>query len=75
MEGFSICRRCLRRLSPIRVVTTLYLSLSITWLWVWGMFDGLLSLLMALGIAKSVCGIWHVVRKDKVPFNVCVDQV
>jgi drug/metabolite transporter (DMT)-like permease len=65
MGGYGLYWLCLRRSSPTRVATVLYLSPAVTLLWAWAMFDEPLSWLMALGVAISMFGIWIVIREEK----------
>lgn len=62
LGGYGLYWICLRRSSPTRVASVLYLSPAVTLLWAWAMFDEPLSWLMLLGTGVSGCGIWMVVR-------------
>ncbi len=65
LGGYGLYWICLRRSSPTRVASVLYLSPAVTLLWAWAMFDEPLSWLMLLGTAVSGCGIWMVVRGER----------
>lgn len=60
--GYGLYWVCLRRSSPTRVASVLYLSPPITLVWAWAMFDEPLSWQMASGMAISAVGIWLVIR-------------
>ncbi|MCQ4260475.1 DMT family transporter [Stutzerimonas stutzeri] len=64
LGGYGLYWLCLKRSSPTRVASVLYLSPAVTLLWAWAMFDEPLSWLMVLGTAVSAAGIWMVVRAD-----------
>ncbi|CAB3917380.1 DMT family transporter [Achromobacter ruhlandii] len=65
LGGYGLYWICLRRASPTRVASVLYLSPAVTLVWAWAMFDEPLSWLMLLGTAVSACGIWMVVRAER----------
>ncbi|MGK9175879.1 DMT family transporter [Yokenella regensburgei] len=62
--GYGLYWLCLKRSSPTRVASVLYLSPPITLLWAWAMFDEPLSWQMAFGMVISAIGIWLVMRAD-----------
>lgn len=62
--GYGLYWICLKRSSPTRVASVLYLSPPITLLWAWVMFDEPLSWQMAFGMVISAIGIWLVMRAD-----------
>lgn len=64
LAGYGLYWICLRRSTPTRVASVLYLSPAVTLVWAWAMFDEPLSWLMALGTAISGAGIWIVVRSE-----------
>lgn len=66
MGGCGLYWLCLRRSSPTRVASVLFLSPAVTMVWAWGMFGESLSWLMAVGTGVSVVGVWVVVRADGV---------
>lgn len=67
LGGYGLYWVCLRRSSPTRVASVLYLSPAVTLLWAWAMFDEPLSWLMLLGTVVSGLGIWLVVRSERAP--------
>jgi drug/metabolite transporter (DMT)-like permease len=69
LGGYGLYWLCLKRSSPTRVASVLYLSPAVTLIWAWAMFDEPLSWLMALGTAVSAIGIWMVVRADDAQAN------
>ncbi|UCJ16739.1 DMT family transporter [Pseudomonas sp. MM211] len=64
LAGYGLYWICLKRSTPTRVASVLYLSPAVTLLWAWAMFDEPLSWLMALGTAISAVGIWMVLRSE-----------
>ena len=62
--GYGLYWMCLRRATPTRVASVLYLSPPLTLLLAWAMFDEPLSWLMALGMAVSGVGIGLVIRGE-----------
>ncbi len=64
LGGYGLYWICLRRSSPTRVASVLYLSPAVTLVWAWAMFGEPLSWLMLVGTAVSACGIWRVVRNE-----------
>ncbi|WP_460044561.1 DMT family transporter [Pseudomonas sp. S2_H01] len=64
LGGYGLYWLCLRRSSPTRVATVLYLSPAVTLIWACAMFGEPLSWLMAVGVAVSACGIWLVIRGE-----------
>ncbi|MFY2056081.1 DMT family transporter [Achromobacter xylosoxidans] len=64
LGGYGLYWICLRRSSPTRVASVLYLSPAVTLVWAWAMFGEPLSWLMLVGTAVSACGIWMVVRNE-----------
>ncbi|MCD0502777.1 DMT family transporter, partial [Bordetella petrii] len=67
LGGYGLYWICLRRTSPTRVASVLYLSPGVTAVWAWAMFAEPLSWLMALGMGVSVAGIMLVVRGERRP--------
>lgn len=55
--GYGLYYFCLRRSSPARVTSVLYLSPPVAMLWAWLMFDEPLSGAMAVGLVVSLFGI------------------
>ena len=62
--GYGLYWICLRRSSPTRVASVLYLSPAVTLVWAWAMFDEPLSWWVAAGTAVSAAGIWLVIASD-----------
>lgn len=62
LGGYGLYWICLRRSSPTRVASVLYLSPAVTLLWAWAMFDEPLSWLMLVGTVVSGVGVWMVMR-------------
>lgn len=62
--GYGLYWLCLKRSTPTRVASVLYLSPALTLLWAWAMFGEPLSWLMGLGTVISGLGIWLVVRNQ-----------
>lgn len=62
MGGYGLYWICLRRTTPTRVASVLYLSPAVTLLWAWAMFGEPLSWLMLAGTAISGIGILLVVK-------------
>jgi len=62
LGGYGLYWICLRRSSPTRVASVLYLSPAVTLLWAWAMFDEPLSWLMLVGTIVSGIGVWMVMR-------------
>lgn len=67
LGGYGLYWVCLRRSSPTRVASVLYLSPAITLLWAWAMFGEPLSWLVLLGTVVSGLGVWLVVRSEREP--------
>lgn len=65
LGGYGLYWACLRRSSPTRVASVLYLSPAVTLLWAWAMFGEPLSWLMLLGTGVSGLGIWLVARSER----------
>lgn len=65
LGGYGLYWVCLRRSSPTRVASVLYLSPAVTLVWAWAMFGEPLSWLMVLGTVVSGWGIWLVVRAER----------
>lgn len=65
LGGYGLYWICLRRSSPTRVASVLYLSPAVTLLWAWAMFGEPLSWLMLVGTGVSGVGIWMVVRSER----------
>lgn len=65
LGGYGLYWACLRRSSPTRVASVLYLSPAVTLLWAWAMFDEPLSWRMLLGVGVSGLGIWLVARSER----------
>lgn len=64
LGGYGLYWLCLKRSTPTRVASVLYLSPAVTLLWAWAVFDEPLSWLMLLGTAVSALGVWLVVRGE-----------
>jgi len=64
LGGYGLYWLCLRRSTPTRVASVLYLSPAVTLLWAWGMFDEPLSGMILFGTAVSGVGVWLVVRTE-----------
>ncbi len=64
MGGYGLYWLCLKRGTPTRVASVLYLSPAVTLLWAWAMFDEPMSWLMALGTAVSAVGVLMVIRTE-----------
>lgn len=64
LGGYGLYWLCLRRSTPTRVASVLYLSPAVTLLWAWAVFDEPLSWLMLLGTLVSAVGVWRVVRGE-----------
>ncbi len=62
--GYGLYWLCLKRSTPTRVASVLYLSPAVTLVWAWAMFGEPLSWLMGLGTVISGVGIWLVVRSE-----------
>lgn len=62
--GYGLYYLCLKRSTPTRVASVLYLSPALTLVWAWAMFGEPLSWLMGLGTVVSGLGIWLVVRNE-----------
>jgi len=62
LGGYGLYWICLRRSSPTRVASVLYLSPGATVIWAWAMFGEPLSWLIAAGVAISAAGVWLVIR-------------
>lgn len=70
LGGYGLYWVCMRRSSPTRVATVLYLSPAVTLLWGWLMFDEPLSWGMLAGVVLSATGIALVVRQEgRIPQN------
>ncbi|AFL49719.1 drug/metabolite transporter (DMT)-like permease [Sinorhizobium fredii] len=63
--GWSLYYLALRKSSPTRVTTILYLSPPVTMIWAWVMFGEPLSWAMAGGLGVSLIGIIIVARSQK----------
>ncbi|MCY1284245.1 carboxylate/amino acid/amine transporter [compost metagenome] len=63
--GYGLYWVCLRRSSPTRVASILYLSPAVTILWAWAMFDEPLSWIIAGGVAISGLGITMVISGER----------
>lgn len=55
--GYGLYYLCLRKSSPARVSSVLYLSPPVTMLWAWAMFAEPLSWAMVMGLIVSLAGI------------------
>jgi drug/metabolite transporter (DMT)-like permease len=55
--GYGLYYLCLRKSSPARVSSVLYLSPPVTMIWAWAMFGEPLSWAMAIGFAISLIGV------------------
>lgn len=64
MGGYGLYWLCLKRSTPTRVASVLYLSPAVTLLWAWAMFGEPLSWLMLLGTLVSGVGVWKVIRAE-----------
>jgi len=64
--GWSLYYVALRKSSPARVTSILYLSPPVTMIWAWLMFDEPLSWAMAAGLVVSLVGIVIVARSSGV---------
>ena len=62
LGGYGLYWICLRRSSPTRVASVLYLSPGATVLWAWAMFGEPLTWRIATGVAISAVGVWLVIR-------------
>lgn len=62
LGGYGLYWVCLKRSTPTRVASVLYLSPAVTLLWAWALFGEPLSWLMLLGAAVSAVGVWLVMR-------------
>lgn len=71
LGGYGLYWLCLRRSTPTRLASVLYLSPAVTLVWAWAMFGDPLSWLMLLGTAVSVVGVWMVVRAESRVPQVC----
>lgn len=60
--GYGLYYLCLRKSSPTRVSSVLYLSPPVTMVWAWAMFAEPLSWVMILGLIVSLAGIVIVAR-------------
>jgi len=63
--GYGLYWLCLKRSTPTRVASVLYLSPALTLVWAWAMFGEPLSWLMGLGTAVSGLGLWLVIRNER----------
>lgn len=64
LGGYGLYWVCLRRSTPTRVASVLYLSPAVTLVWAWAMFGEPLSWLMLLGTVVSAVGVSLVVRGE-----------
>ncbi|OLU25867.1 EamA family transporter [Pseudomonas sp. PA15(2017)] len=62
--GYGLYWLCLKRSTPTRVASVLYLSPALTLVWASAMFGEPLSWLMGLGTLISGLGIWLVIRNE-----------
>nr|WP_288466980.1 DMT family transporter [uncultured Pseudomonas sp.] len=62
--GYGLYWLCLKRSTPTRVASVLYLSPALTLVWAWAMFGEPLSWVMGLGTLISGLGIWLVIRNE-----------
>ncbi|QKJ87134.1 DMT family transporter [Paramixta manurensis] len=62
LGGYGLYWFCLKRTSPVRVGSVLYLSPAVTLLWSWFMFGEPLSWSMLAGVLVSGGGLWLVIR-------------
>lgn len=65
LGGYGLYWLCLRRGTPTRVASVLYLSPAVTLLWAWGVFGEPLSWSMLAGTAVSALGVWTVMRAQR----------
>ncbi|MEZ2349078.1 DMT family transporter [Caballeronia sp. RCC_10] len=63
--GCGLYWLCLRRSSPARVTSVLFLSPPVTMIWAWAMFGEPLSGSMAIGTAISALGMMLVIRDGR----------
>jgi len=63
--GCGLYWLCLRRSSPARVMSVLFLSPPVTMIWAWAMFGEPLSGSMAIGTAISALGMMLVIRDGR----------
>lgn len=64
LGGYGLYWLCLRRSSPTRVASVLYLSPAATLLWAWSLFGEPLTWLMLAGTAVCGAGVWLVARGE-----------
>jgi len=64
LGGYGLYWLCLKRSTPTRVASILYLSPAVTLVWAWAMFGDPLSWQIALGTAVSLIGVWMVVNAE-----------
>lgn len=64
LGGYGLYWLCLKRSTPTRVASVLYLSPAVTLLWAWAMFGEPLSWLMLLGTLVCGFGVWKVIRAE-----------
>jgi drug/metabolite transporter (DMT)-like permease len=64
LGGYGLYWLCLKRSTPTRVASVLYLSPAVTLLWAWAMFGEPLSWLMLLGTMVCGFGVWKVIRAE-----------
>ncbi|MCO7517809.1 DMT family transporter [Pseudomonas guariconensis] len=64
LGGYGLYWICLKRSTPTRVASVLYLSPAVTLVWAWAMFGDPLSWQIALGTAVSLVGVWMVVNAE-----------
>ncbi|CAI0883017.1 DMT family transporter [Serratia entomophila] len=62
LAGYGLYWFCLRRTSPMRVASLLFLSPIVTLCWAWAMFGDPLSWLMLSGAGVSGAGLWLIHR-------------
>ncbi|MBD1551627.1 DMT family transporter [Pseudomonas typographi] len=67
LGGYGLYWLCLRRATPARVASVLYLSPALTLLWAAYLFSEPLAWSMLLGTLVSGGGVWMVVRAEREP--------
>lgn len=65
LGGYGLYWLCLRRSSPTRVASVLYLSPAVTLVWAWAMFGDPLSWPIALGAGLCLLGVLVVVKAER----------
>lgn len=65
LGSWTLYYMALRRSSPTRVTSVVYLSPPVTMIWAWFVFDEALSVAMAVGLVVSLVGVIIVARAGK----------